>query len=294
MALAEGEGTFDFEGWPTWYRVVGEQSNVDRLPVLTLHGGPGMSSAYLSELQTLTAAGRQVIFYDQVGSVRSPGPVDPDSYDFDLFIRQIEAVIATLGLDHFHLFGQSWGGMLALEIALRRSSGLASLVLGSALASVPFSMTEINRLADDLGIGETVRAHSAAGTTDSAEYFMAFLRFANEHLCRLNPLPDYLITDMLNMNRALSTHVFGRSDFVADGVVADWDVVERLGDIDVPTLVTGGRYDECTPAVQEQIHAGIPGSHLVIFEESAHMNFAEEPDLFRAVVNEFLDEVEAR
>jgi proline-specific peptidase len=86
----------------------------------------------------------------------------------------------------------------------------------------------------------------------------------------------------------------GPSEFYVTGVIKDWDIVERLGEIRVPTLVTSGRYDEATPAIAETVHRGIKGSQWVIFEQSGHMAHAEEPDRYIQVLNEFLSQVETQ
>ena len=86
--------------------------------------------------------------------------------------------------------------------------------------------------------------------------------------------------------------MWGPSEAHPTGVLAGWDVTPRLGEIDVPTLVLCGRYDEATPHQAEIIAAGIDGSELVVFEESAHMTPVEEPDRYLAVVRDFLYGVE--
>jgi proline iminopeptidase len=86
--------------------------------------------------------------------------------------------------------------------------------------------------------------------------------------------------------------MWGPNEFTVTGTLADWDVVDRLGEIRVPTLVTSGRHDECTPTLVELLHRGISGSEWVLFEESAHMPYLEEPERYLQVVGGFLDRVE--
>jgi proline-specific peptidase len=88
-------------------------------------------------------------------------------------------------------------------------------------------------------------------------------------------------------------HMQGPNEFVITGTFKDWDITHRLGEIDVPTLVTSGRHDECTPRQAEVVHQGIPGSEWVVFEESSHMQFAEEPDRYLEVLDDFLTRVES-
>src|SRR5438552_9670377 len=82
--------------------------------------------------------------------------------------------------------------------------------------------------------------------------------------------------------------MWGPSEFAFDGNLSDWDRVDRLGEIRVPTLVTVGRHDELTPACSAQIHERIPGSRLVVLENGSHMTFWEETERYLQVVDEFL------
>ena len=86
----------------------------------------------------------------------------------------------------------------------------------------------------------------------------------------------------------------GPSEFHVIGVLKNWNIVDRLGEIQVPALVTSGRYDEATPAIAETVHRGIPGSEWGIFEHSAHRAHAEEPERYMQVLDQFLSQVEAQ
>jgi pimeloyl-ACP methyl ester carboxylesterase len=70
-------------------------------------------------------------------------------------------------------------------------------------------------------------------------------------------------------------------------------VIDRLGEIDVPTLITSGRHDECTPALVEPLHEGIPGSEWVLLEDASHTPYLEQPERYLAAVSAFLQRVEA-
>src|ERR1051326_2329837 len=110
------EGYIPFHGFRTWFRVVGDREEAGKLPLLTLHGGPGAAHDYLEPLEALAATGRRVIFYDQLGcgnsSLTEPAP---SLWTVALYVQEIDAVCKFLGLERFHLLGQSWGGMLAME-----------------------------------------------------------------------------------------------------------------------------------------------------------------------------------
>ncbi|WP_183095709.1 alpha/beta fold hydrolase, partial [Nocardioides stalactiti] len=143
-----GEGHITFRDHRVWYRVVGEDRG--KPPLLLIHGGPGSTSHLLTPLAALADTGRQVVFYDQLGAGRSDRTHDPALWTLETFVDEVQAVRDHLGLDDVHVLGHSWGGMLALEHALRQPAGLRSLVLVSALVSAPLFATESARLVAQL------------------------------------------------------------------------------------------------------------------------------------------------
>ena len=144
--VATAEGTVRFRGYRTWYKVVGELNARSRaLPLLVLHGGPGVPHDYLQDLARLADEGRPVVFYDQIGCGRSDHPDDAALWTMATYVDEVAAVRDALGLDRVHLFGHSWGGWLALEYALGRPSGLASLVLARPEKGLPMRKRSVSR-----------------------------------------------------------------------------------------------------------------------------------------------------
>jgi len=286
------EGLIPFHGYQTWYRIVGEREEPGKLPLLALHGGPGATHDYLEPLEALAATGRRVIFYDQLGCGRSATPSNPALWTVDLYVEEVGAVRAALGLDRVHILGQSWGGMLGMEYALTQPDGLVSLTIADSPASMRQWVAEANLLRADLPpeVQRTLLRHEEAGTTDDPAYEQALEVFYRRHVCRLDPWPEYVTRAFANIaaNPEVYHTMNGPSEFHVIGTLKEWDITARLGEIRVPTLVISGRYDEATPAIAETVHQGIPGSEWVLFEHSSHMPHAEEPDRFMQVLNRFL------
>ena len=284
--MQQREGRIPVPGGEVWYRLVGDGGDT---PLLTLHGGPGASSAAFAPLASIGAR-RPVLFYDQLGAGRSDTPADPSLWQLGRFVDEIEAVRDSLGLERIHLLGHSWGGFLAIEYMLTRPRGVASLVLCGTAASVPEFEREVHRLVADLpaDVVAALRRHEAAGTTGDAEYFAAVLQFMQRHLCRLEPWPDLLI-EINPMETPASQLMWGPNEFTGTGNLREWDRTARRGEIRVPTLVTCGRFDEATPACAETLRRGIGGAEMHVFEQSAHMTFLEQPEEFLRVVGAFLD-----
>jgi L-proline amide hydrolase len=295
--MATTEGRIPFHGAETWYRFLDADSEDGRLPLLCLHGGPGANWLHLKPYEAL-ADERRVVFYDQLGSGNSAlsRPHDSEMWVPELFVEELDAVREALGLDRVHILGHSWGGMLGMQYATGKPEGLASLIVESSPASVPGWMPELQRLRSELPpeVEATLRAHEEAGTTDDPAYEEAVMVFYQRHLCRVDPWPDWLVEcfTILESNPEVYRSMNGPSEFHVIGTLRGWDITDRLGEIEAPTLVFSGRYDEVTPAMSEAVHRGIPGSELVILEESSHTAQAEEPERTLELVRDFLARAE--
>jgi len=213
------EGSVSYRGFATWYREEGE-TEPGKLPVLCLHGGPGIAHDYLEPMFGLAASGRRVVLYDQVGCGRSPATgLD---WTVELFVGEVDAVRTALGLDRVHVFGNSWGGMLAMEYALMQPQGLASLTLASSPASIPQWVEETATLRAELpaDVRETLDRHEAAGTVHDLEYRAACIEFYKRHVCRVWPFPDYVDRSFAQVGEVYET-MNGPSEFHVVGTIRD-------------------------------------------------------------------------
>jgi proline-specific peptidase len=286
------EGRVAFRGYETWYRRV-RADEPSGSPLVCLHGGPGCTHLGFEALDAL-ADERDVVVYDQLGCGNSSQPSDPSLWTIELYVAEVAAVRDTLGLDRVHLLGHSWGGMLALEVALTQPAGLESLVLSSTLSSSKLWESEAQRLRAELpdDVRTVLETHERAGTLDDPAYESAVRAYLERHLCRLDPWPEVVEEIMRSTRAEVYNTMWGPNEMVPSGTLAGWDVTPRLDEIRVPALVLCGRYDEATPHQAEVIAAGIPDTELTVFEESAHLTTVEEPERYVAVVRDFLDRVE--
>jgi proline-specific peptidase len=262
-------------------------------PALLLHGGPGAASDYMHPLAERLADHRPVVVYDQLGCGRSDIPDDTSLWTVDRSVAEVDQVRAALGLERCHLLGQSWGGWLAIEYMARGTRGVERLVLASTSASIPEFMAGARGLIEALPEPHrTVLIElGAKGQYDHPDYQAAVDVFYHRHLCRADPWPDALLRSSAQMdgNQVYLT-MNGPTEFDVIGRLREWDRTPDLGRIDVPTLVTCGRYDEITPSCSETITHGIPGARMHVFERSAHCAHLEEPDDYARVVEAFLSE----
>lgn len=288
------EGTVAFQGHQTWYRITGDLP-AGPTPLVVLHGGPGCTHDYLVNLAAFADTGRPVVHYDQVGNGRSTHLPDapPDYWTPDLFVAELDNLLATLGIaDRYAVLGQSWGGMLAAEHAVRGPAGLRGLVIADSPASMDLWSAAAGRLRADLprDVDDTLSRHEAAGTTDSQEYQAAMLVFYQRHVCRLQPMPDFVAATFAAMEADPTVYhtMNGPSEFHVIGSLRGWSIVDRLGAVSVPTLLVSGRYDEATTDTVAPYFHRIPDVRWSVFAESSHMPHVEEADRFRTVVGGFL------
>jgi len=289
-------GTVDFRGWQTWYRVTGDL-DAAKTPLVVLHGGPGAAHNYTLSIAGIAAQGRAVIHYDQLGIGNSTHLPErgADFWTVQLFLDELDNLLGTLGIaGRYHVLGQSWGGMLAAEHAVRRPAGLRGLVIANSPASMHLWLSEAGRLRSELPaeVQQTLLAHEAAGTTDDPAYKAAEDVFNARHVCRIVPNPPEVAETfaLIDADPTVYHTMNGPNEFHVIGTLKDWSVIDRLDRITAPTLLVSGRYDEATEAAVQPYAENIPDVRWTIFEESSHMPHVEEEQSYLRLVGGFLDD----
>ena len=285
------EGTIVVPGGSVRYWVYGEGG----IPLLCLHGGPGMAHDYLDTLADLSDR-RAVVFYDQLGCGASNRPDDRSLWTMDRSVAEVAAVCDALDLGRIHLFGNSWGGWLAMQYTLDRRPDLASLTISSSPPSVPRVVAEMGVLRHQLpaDVERVIADHEAREVFDTPEYNDAIMVFYKRHLCRLDPWPPAVKRSMGSaFGAGPYLTMWGPSEFgPVTGNLDGWDITDRLGELGMPVLLTVGRHDEMWPSHMKDMQSRIPDAELVVFEDSSHMAFQEERGLYIATMNRFLEAVE--
>lgn len=291
------EGFAEFRGYQTWYRITGEIGK-GKTPLVILHGGPGCTHDYVDSFKDLAESGRAVIHYDQIGNGKSThlADVPTDFWTVDFFLAELDNLLQKLGIaDAYALLGQSWGGMLAAEHAVRRPGGLRALVIANSPASMALWSSEALRLRTALpqDVQDALTRNEEAGSIDSVEYHEASRAFYDRHVCRIQPWPDEVARTFTAMDIDPTVYhaMNGPTEFHVIGSMKDWSIIDRLDRIQVPTLLISGRYDEATPATVQPYADLIPDVRWTIFENSSHMPHVEEREACMRTVNDFLDGV---
>lgn len=274
------------------HRVVAYSYGAGEETVFLLNGGPGLPCDYLRDAHSFLAGhGYRVVAFDQLGCGASDRPDDPALWSIARYVEETEAVRRALGLGRVHLLGHSWGGWLAIDYALTYPQALKTLILEDTAADLPHLMTEMHRLRASLG-PETVEmllAHEADGSYSHPEYQAAITLLNYRHVCRLQEWPAPLLASLEDWNMAPYMAMQGPNEFLYIGNLKDWNRVTDLHRIAAPVLITVGRHDEITPACALRMKQNLPQAELVVFPNSSHMPFYEEPDAYDAVLLSFLD-----
>lgn len=287
-------GTFN-----VWIKRVG--NNPD-LKVLLLHGGPGMTHEYLEAFDScFPAAGVEYYYYDQLGSGRSDCPADESLWDLDRFVGEVEQVRIALGLDrsNFVLYGQSWGGMLATEYALRYQSNLRALIISNMMFSVPaynaYAEQMLMPAMDQDKLAE-IKQLEAADDVDNPRYMELLMeQHYVHHVLRLPPdsWPDPVQRGLNHVNPVIYRKMQGPSELgmSSGATLGAWDRSDDLGDIDVPTLVIGAEYDTMDPRHLRTMTQRFGHGQYLHCPAGSHLAMYDDQDTYFPGIVGFLDNI---
>jgi proline iminopeptidase len=291
QTIDQKQGFIDVPGGPVWYQVSGDG---DGIPLVVLHGGPGGTSCGYALLEELGTE-RPVVRYDQLGSGRSGRPNNLSLWTVERYVEELDVILDTLGFEQIHLLGHSWGGALAAAYVIEKGTdGIASVILSSPLLSTPLWIEDANYLRSRLpvDIQQTLKQHESAGSIDSEEYAQATSVFYERHVFGGERIPRPGACTGSPGSDVIYQYMWGPTEFYANGTLQDFDVTNRLHEIDVPVLFMAGEYDEARPERMREFQKLVPGSELYIIKDAAHASLSRQPEEYRRVLENFLDAAE--
>jgi proline iminopeptidase len=285
-----GEATLAVPGGNIWYKVSGTGSG---LPVVLLHGGPGFSSYYLKPLEDL-GDDRLVIRYDQLGGGRSDKITDTAMFTIAHFVNELDSLRAHLGCTEWHVFGHSWGTILALEYYRAHPDHVASLTFGSAVFDIPAYEQRAKALVATLSprTQQVIRKIETTGAYDDPKYQAAINEFYGLYLFR-HPIEADLDSTFATANEAIYNYMQGPSEFTITGTLKKYDVRAFLSRIAVPALFTVGEFDEVGPELVKGFADSVPKATYVVLPGAAHITTWDARDENVRVVREFLRGVDS-
>lgn len=273
--------------------------NNPRIKILLLHGGPAMTHEYMECFESFfPKEGFEFYEYDQLGSYYSDQPTDSSLWTTDRFVEEVEQVRQALGADqsNFYILGNSWGGILAMEYALKYQKNLKGLIVSNMVSSAP----EYGRYAEEVlakqmnpQVLAEVRSLEKKQDYENPRYMELLIpNFYHEHLCRLAEWPDPANRSLKHVNYTIYKMMQGPSEFGISGRLANWDITARLKEIAVPTLMIGARYDTMDPkAMERQSHLVQKGSYLYC-PNGSHLAMWDDQQVYMKGVIDWIKKVD--
>jgi proline iminopeptidase len=292
IPVSTPKGTFH-----VWTKRVG---NNPKAKVLLLHGGPGVSHEVFEAFDSyFPAAGIEYYYYDQLGSFYSDQPKEPSLWDLPRFVDEVEQVRRALRLDrdNFFVYGQSWGGLLALEYALKYQEHLKGLVISNMMASIPkyneYAQKVLMPAMDQKALAE-IKALEAAGKYENPRYMELLIpNFYTLHLLRMPPeqWPEPVNRTFKHINNAIYVSMQGPSEMGASGKLANWDRTADLKAIAVPTLTIGAKYDTMDPEHMKWMAGQVQKGRFLFCPNGSHLAEYDDQQVYFSGLVQFIRDV---
>ena len=286
----------DVGTFKVWTKTIG---NNPRVKVLLLHGGPAMTHEYMEAFESFfPKEGFEIIEYDQLGSYYSDQPTDSSLWTTERFVEEVEQVRTALGLtkDNFYILGNSWGGILAMEYALKYQQNLKGLIICNMMASIPdyekYNGVLRSRMRPSLV--DSLQQYEAKGLFKDPTYQeLVFNEYYTKHLCRLPEWPEPVNRCFKHINESIYVMMQGPSEFKVGGRLLTWDRKADLPKITVPTLTVGAKYDTMDPAHMEWMSKQVQNGKYLYCPNGSHLSMWDGQQVFMDGVIKFIKETDA-
>ncbi|HZM86584.1 MAG TPA: proline iminopeptidase-family hydrolase [Blastocatellia bacterium] len=294
IPITTPKGTFN-----VWTKRVG---NNPKIKLLLLHGGPGATHEYFEASDSyLPAAEIEYYYYDQLGSAFSDQPNDPALWDLPRFVEEVEQVRQALKLDreNFYLLGHSWGGILAMEYALKYQQHLAGLVISNMMASIPAYNEYAQKVlmpAMDQKVLAEIKQIEAKGEFEKPRYMELLIpHHYIHHILRMpaEQWPDPVNRAFKRLNPAVYVLMQGPSELGASGKLVSWDRTADLSKITVPTLVIGAQHDTMDPKHMEWMAGALGKGRYLYCPNGSHMAMYDDQKVYFTGLVQFIRDVNA-
>ncbi len=285
------KGTFN-----VWTKRFG---NNPKIKILLLHGGPAMTHEYMECFETFfQREGFEFYEYDQLGSYYSDQPNDTTLWKTERFVEEVEQVRKAIGADqsNFYIVGNSWGGILGMEYALKYQKNMKALLVSNMVASAPeygkYAQEVLAKQMDPKILTE-IRAIEAKKDFANPRYMELLIpNFYHEHICRLTNWPDALNRSFKHANNAIYTQMQGPSEFGISGLLANWDIKNRLKEIAIPTLMIGAKYDTMDPKAMEEQSKMVQHGEYLYCPNGSHLAMWDDQKIYMNGVISFIKKVD--
>jgi proline iminopeptidase len=284
-----------------WTKTVG---NNPRIKVLLLHGGPGGTHEFFESFDGFfPQESIEYIYYDQLGSYYSDQPNDNRLWTNERFVEEVEQVRKALKLDssNFYLMGQSWGGILAMEYALKYQKNLKGLVIANMMASAPaynkYAEEVLGPQLDPKVFTQIKEFEKKKDYTNPKYTELLFKYYYSEHILRkpIEQWPESITRAFRHLNPNVYVYMQGPSEFgiTGDATLKNWDVTGRLKTLTIPTLVIGAKYDTMDPKHMEWISSEMQNGRFLYCPNGSHCSQYDDQEHYFPGVIKFLKDVDS-
>jgi proline iminopeptidase len=282
-----------------WTKRVG---NNPKIKVLLLHGGPGVThEIYECFDGYFPQEGIEYYYYDQLGSYYSDQPKDLSLWDLDRFVEEVEQVRLALGLnkDNFYLYGQSWGGILGMQYALKYQENIKGLIISNMVASIPeyqkYSDEVLAPKMDPEVLKEIMNYEEKEDYTNPRYMELIVNNYYTEHILRkpVDEWPDPVNRTFKHLNPDVYVTMQGPSEFgiKGDATLKNWDVKDQLHKITVPTLTIGATYDTMDPEHMKWISTEVKNGRFLLCPNGSHLSQFDDQKIFFEGLIDFIKDV---
>jgi len=284
------------EGYKVWTKRIG--NNPD-MKVLLLHGGPALTHEYMLCFESFfPKANIEFYHYDQLGSAYSDKPTNDSLWTIDRFVEEVEQVRQALELDsdNFFLLGNSWGGILAMEYALKYQHHMKGMVVCNMTADFDKYEAYNKKLRGQMrpSLVDSLQAFEDAKDYHNEEYLNLITEeFYTKHILRFptDEWPEPVNRSFSNVNGYVYEYMQGPSEFVPGGILKHWSVWDDLHTITIPTLMVGAKYDSMNPKEMEEMSELVQNGQYLHCEGS-HLSMWDDQERFMKGVIDFITSVE--
>ena len=271
-----------------------------RIKILLLHGGPAMTHEYMECFESFfPKEGFEMIEYDQLGSYYSDQPRDSSLWTTPRFVEEVEQVRKALNLDstNFYLLGNSWGGLLGMEYALKYQKNLKGLIISNMVASIPAYEKYNGVLRSQMrkSLVDSLQNYEAKGLyKDSTYQALVLSEYYHQHLCRLAEWPDPVWRSFKHVNEEIYVMMQGPSEFKTGGRLIHWDRSKDLNKITVPTLCVGAKYDTMDPNYMKWMSTQMPKGQYLYCPNGSHLAMWDDQQVYMNGVIKFIKDVDEK
>jgi proline iminopeptidase len=281
IPIITSKGTFK-----VWTKRIG---NNPKIQLLLLNGGPGATHEYFECFENfLPAEGIEIIYYDQLGCGNSDNPNDVALWDLARYVEEVEQVRKALNLDasNFYMLGHSWGGILAMEYALKYQNNMKGLIISNMMSSCPeygkYAEEVLAKQMDPKVLAELNQIEAAKDFTNPRYMELLIPNFYEKHILRFpaKEWPEPVNRSFAKMNQSLYVSMQGPSEFGISGKLEKWDRKADLKNITIPTLVIGAKYDTMDPKHMEEMSKLVQNGTYLFCPKGSHMDFYDDQKVY--------------